>query len=186
MHPSKGGRCPPEDSGYWEGRAGAGGRGPGAVVLHVPGGPGDCSEDWQCPGEEKCCHARVARDRLVMTCRSHPSPSTLLLRCIFRLPEELYRPLYHSWRTANLELTEERRLEGDLEPGGLGGLEVQRVRGDRALEGDQGDRVLTGGQGDRALAGDLTLPEPWSTRDDLYLRRLKGDYLEEGGTRFKT
>ena len=39
----------------------------------------DCGDDSNCPGESKCCHARVGRDRLLMTCR---------------LPEEVYRPLY--------------------------------------------------------------------------------------------
>ena len=140
------------------------------MVLHVPGGPGDCSEDWQCQGKEKCCHARVDRDRLVMTCRSdwwNPKPVRISLELYLRLPEELYRPLYHSWRTGHLELTEERRLHEDLEPDGQDiDMELQRVRGDRAL------------------AGDLTLPQPWATQDDMYLRRLKGDLERESQIKF--
>jgi len=66
----KAGSCPHPDSGFWEQRT---------VLLHRPNIGSDCSHDSDCSGERKCCHARVARDRLLMTCR---------------LPEELYRPLY--------------------------------------------------------------------------------------------
>ena len=49
------------------------------MYFYRPNIGSDCGDDSDCPGESKCCHARVGRDRLLMTCR---------------LPEEVYRPLY--------------------------------------------------------------------------------------------
>ena len=51
-------------------------------------------------------------------------------------------------------------------------------------DGQDIDMELQRVRGDRALAGDLTLPQPWATQDDMYLRRLKGDLERESQIKF--
>merc|ERR1719458_1581672 len=119
----KAGSCPHPDSGFWEQRT---------VLLHRPNIVSDCSHDSDCPGKSKCCHARVGRDRLLMTCRlpeeiyrplyrpqgdpirpSYYPTHEESYRPSYRPPiDDNYRPNYRPWRTGEIQLGEDEGLQG--------------------------------------------------------------------------